>query len=1049
MLKWKHKNNNYKGGVATKMKATVFTSVAASLLTGHAFAQDAAKEEAVYEEEVVVVSAARKALQDALTLKREAQNISDVLASGDIGEIPSLSVAEALEAIPGATTHRLKGSGSQVSLRGLGPVLGFETFNGRAVTTGSADRSVNFQQFPSELMDKIIIHKSQTADMIEGGTSGTVELRTHRPLDYGKRAAVLDLRGKYNEHAARVEGNSGLGSRGSFTYIDQFDVGDGALGVSAGLAFFDSGNPEEQYITSSTFYICENDGETEANTARCGDNSDGFAAISQGYYETLYNRQQADSEYVLPSYYIVPNSIAARTSDEYDERIAFMGSLQWQPNDMWEVNADLQISNKIFEEERLELQIDTFRRGHRNVSINTDGTINSLDGSSTLRLDANNFERDEEYRGGGIAVKFEPNDDLTLEMDLSYSQTTRAQDQRYARFRTSEEINFSYEDNGLLPSISLLDWTSDSDLFEDTGVGYQAGDQFNPNDPASFDNDGNTSIRRRLLDRDSEISAIRFDGDYQLGDTGITSLEFGIRHSSFHRETDEDDNLETQYANLPIVDDTTTVAQVRSEAFAECSRDFRNDDFFGSGNGSLVGIEFVDFDTNCVIAYVNGGSTQPPASQAPFTFADIDVEEIVTAVYVKANFEFDVGVPVYGNIGVRGVKNTIESTGRSGDFRIVDTGNVDFPFAFESSDPTDEDDVLNGSFDEFTVENTENAILPSATAIFELSDSFLIRTAIYRSMSRHNIDFFRSSLAISGDSDDEFATAQEAIDAQTNATITTGNPELEPIFANNYDLSFEWYKNEETTVSVALYSKDFESELETVRSVSEFNVDGFGVTDFTTQLSQESGESANLWGIELNAQTVFTTLPSPFDGIGTRLTYNYSKTDFVTQDPDFGDTVFVASGTPENPEEVFIPDSNGVVSRIVDTTGETYSIPGISSAGLLNLDEASFFGQSEHSASWTVFWDVGDFNFQIINKWRSEYFQPNAAPTVASNRWIAAFHLVDLSARWKINDMVKLRATVQNIGDEPQIGHRTQQSNSLTLWSSTGPKWELGVTVKF
>ena len=129
------------------ISSLMLAGVIAPLFSISAFAQD--KDNVMLEE--VVVTATRQALQDALTLKRETTSISDVLASGDIGEIPSLSVAEALEAIPGATTHRLKGSGSQVSLRGLGPTLGLETFNGRTVTTGSENRSVNFQQFPSEI----------------------------------------------------------------------------------------------------------------------------------------------------------------------------------------------------------------------------------------------------------------------------------------------------------------------------------------------------------------------------------------------------------------------------------------------------------------------------------------------------------------------------------------------------------------------------------------------------------------------------------------------------------------------------------------------------------------------------------------------------------------------------------------------------------------------------------------------------------------------------------------------------------------------------------
>ena len=62
--------------------------------------------------------------------------------------------------------------------------LSATTFNGRMATNGSGDRSVNFSQFPSELMNKLAIYKTQDASLIEGGVAGLIELETLRPLDY-------------------------------------------------------------------------------------------------------------------------------------------------------------------------------------------------------------------------------------------------------------------------------------------------------------------------------------------------------------------------------------------------------------------------------------------------------------------------------------------------------------------------------------------------------------------------------------------------------------------------------------------------------------------------------------------------------------------------------------------------------------------------------------------------------------------------------------------------------------------------------------------------
>src|SRR3546814_19369630 len=76
---------------------------------------------------------------------------------------------------------------SDLSVRGLGPTLSFSTFNGREVSTAGPDRSVAFQQFPSELVNGVLVYKTQRADFLEGGVGGVIELRSMKPLDYGKR----------------------------------------------------------------------------------------------------------------------------------------------------------------------------------------------------------------------------------------------------------------------------------------------------------------------------------------------------------------------------------------------------------------------------------------------------------------------------------------------------------------------------------------------------------------------------------------------------------------------------------------------------------------------------------------------------------------------------------------------------------------------------------------------------------------------------------------------------------------------------------------------
>ena len=78
----------------------------------------------------------------------------------------------AIEQITGASGHRFKGSVSGISIRGLGPFLSLQTFNGRVGTTAAASRDMNYQVFPSELTKSITIYKTQQADLIVVGRDG-------------------------------------------------------------------------------------------------------------------------------------------------------------------------------------------------------------------------------------------------------------------------------------------------------------------------------------------------------------------------------------------------------------------------------------------------------------------------------------------------------------------------------------------------------------------------------------------------------------------------------------------------------------------------------------------------------------------------------------------------------------------------------------------------------------------------------------------------------------------------------------------------------------
>ena len=199
------------------------------------YAQDAAEPA-----EEIVVTGTRQLIQNSIDQKRVSTEIVDGLSADEIGDIPALSIGEALETITGASSHRENGGATEVSIRGLGPFLTNTVLNGREATNGAGNRAVNFSIFPSELFNKIGIFKTQSASFIEGAVGGQIRLDTKRPIEHGKQSIQLNLKGAYNENEQDIRGGQDLGYRGTISYIDQFETENlGTFGLSLGVQIRD------------------------------------------------------------------------------------------------------------------------------------------------------------------------------------------------------------------------------------------------------------------------------------------------------------------------------------------------------------------------------------------------------------------------------------------------------------------------------------------------------------------------------------------------------------------------------------------------------------------------------------------------------------------------------------------------------------------------------------------------------------------------------------------------------------------------------------------
>ncbi|HXS22439.1 MAG TPA: TonB-dependent receptor plug domain-containing protein, partial [Steroidobacteraceae bacterium] len=158
----------------------------------------------------VVVTGFRQSLAKATTAKRNAIGFSDAIYSEDIGKFADNNIAESFNRIPGITISRdITGQGVDIAIRGLGPNFTKVLLNGAPVaiaSTGPTDAQntnseVDLNMFPTELFTSLTVEKTSSADMLEGGAAGTVNMRSARPFDSPGRHLAFGAQGTKNQNA--------------------------------------------------------------------------------------------------------------------------------------------------------------------------------------------------------------------------------------------------------------------------------------------------------------------------------------------------------------------------------------------------------------------------------------------------------------------------------------------------------------------------------------------------------------------------------------------------------------------------------------------------------------------------------------------------------------------------------------------------------------------------------------------------------------------------------------------------------------------------------
>ncbi len=356
-----------------------------------------------------------------------------------------------------------------------------------------------------------------------------------------------------------------------------------------------------------------------------------------------------------------------------------------------------------------------------------------------------------------------------------------------------------------------------------------------------------------------------------------------------------------------------------------------------------------------------------------------EIEEDDKGAYIQGDFDIPLGEQsLRGNVGVRYVKTDLTSKG----------------YTFTSGAP-----LL------VTVEHDYSDTLPSLNLVYDVSDSVLLRFGAAKVMTRPNLGNLNPGAAVSV--------------SGNNRTVTAGNPQLEPFRAKAYDLAVEWYFAPESLLSAAIFYKDIESFVQTIRETRAFTGNPLGLPDsvavaacgavagcspssdwqFNLPANTPGGD---LKGFEISYQQPFTFLPGIWSNFGTVLNYTGVES------------------------EIDYLNATGAVTATADLTG-----------------------LSKRAYNATLYFDNKVFSARLAAAFRSDYLTTIPGRNGNDVEGTAETFNLDFSSSYNIGDNFTLTLEALNLTDEVDDQWVDSVGNRLSYYHFQGRQYFLGGRFKF
>lgn len=1052
----------------------------ASAIAMPASAQDAAVQTAASEEaaaEDVVITGARRNLESAQNRKRNADTVVDSITAEDIGSFPDKSVAEALQRVPGITVNRFSGTDdtahfsaepSGVIIRGLNQVR--SEFNGRDTFSANSSRGLSWQDISPELLGGIDTYKNQTADLIEGGIAGTVNLRTRLPFDSKGRLISLSIKNTYGDIAKKSTpevsgiisdrwdtgiGEIGLMINGAYSHAItssqgvQFErmgifnnvFGPGKKYIPSGISLRENEYDRERYGVSAAFQWKSKDETMELtgqyNRSQYNNSWREYSVFSSAFYPDLYGRP-ADFMYTNADQL---KSLRGTDPFKFDSDGDFLSG--------WWMAPSPYVGDNPGDERGLGLNAagqPFFNRCYGWESCPNPERAPQVD------TQANALRNKQITQDFGLKFRWDIADRLRLTLDGQYVDASVS---NYNASVTARSFANTYVDlTGKYPRLQFTPTVA-------TNINLSPGGLTNPNNYYYY------SLTDHTEDSDGQEFAFRADLDYDVDSGWLEAIKVGARYA------DRDQTVRWGAYNWANINNTWTYTQapyfnLDKPVYGANSNRIHNfgSDFFAGNQTNHHSFVFFNMDklvNREDLAKTLGrpsigvGEYFPVCSKQGYRSGETIVDdygcylpsevhkvsERTVAAYAMAKFGGDslaIGdVRISGNAGVRLVW-TRNST----------VGAATFPTPFTAA----ERDCVRGT-DPATGRRTASAgcvigpselafnngattpgttgvnhfhALPSFNIKFDLTDKLVSRFAYSRAMSRPDFGLLRNFLTVAPISPNvnDFSNPRVTRDALGNPTAydweysgTMGNPRLKPITADQFDLTFEYYFSPNGSLTLTGFYKQFYDYIQ----AGSFDLTAInnGVTETVRVTGPVNGDGASIYGAEAAFQTFFDFLPAPFDGFGVQANYTYVKNDGI-------ETVALTNET-----------AGGIAGGGIQFN---------TSAVKANALE----GVSEHSFNIVGMYEKGKLSARVAYNWRSKFLVTAIDCCIGFPVWQEATGYMDASVRFRATNNIEFVIEGTNLlGTDTVLKQQVDSTGLLkdNAWFKNDRRFQIGARLTF